>query len=90
MRPLLKLNPYFAKYPWHLLLGVVFIVLSNLFAVYAPQVVREAIDLIAEALRQRELPSGQRLIHAPSLLMRWVAWTGLDLEQRLNDIGGDA
>jgi ATP-binding cassette subfamily B protein len=90
MRPLLKLNPYFAKYPWHLLLGVVFIVLSNLFAVYAPQVVREAIDLIAEALRQRELPAEQRLIHAPSLLIRWIAWTGLDLEQRLNGIGSDA
>ena len=42
MRPLLKLNPYLAKYRWHLLLGTVFIVLSNLFAVYAPQVVREA------------------------------------------------
>jgi ATP-binding cassette subfamily B multidrug efflux pump len=90
MRPLLKLNPYFAKYPWHLLLGVVFIVLSNLFAVYAPQVVREAIDLIAEALRQRELPADQRMIPAPSLLIRWVAWTGMDLEQRLNGIGSDA
>lgn len=30
MRPLLKLNPYFAKYRWHMVLGVLFIALSNL------------------------------------------------------------
>lgn len=87
MRSLLKLNPYFAKYPWHLLLGVVFIALSNLFAVYAPQVVREAIDLIAEAFRQRDLPADQRLLSAPSLLTQWVEWTGIDLEGRLRTIG---
>lgn len=87
MRSLLKLNPYFAKYPWHLLLGVVFIALSNLFAVYAPQVVREAIDLIAEAFRQRDLPADQRLLTAPSLLTQWVEWTGIDLEGRLRTIG---
>lgn len=44
MRPLLKLNPYFAKYRWHMLLGTVFIALSNWFAVYSPQVVREAVE----------------------------------------------
>lgn len=87
MRPLLKLNPYFAKYPWHLLLGVVFIALSNLFAVYAPQVVREAIDLIAEAFRQRDLPAAERVLSAPSLLTQWLAWTGIDLEGRLRVIG---
>lgn len=87
MRPLLKLNPYFAKYPWHLLLGVVFIALSNLFAVYAPQVVREAIDLIAEAFRQRDLPADERVLSAPSLLTQWIAWTGIDLEGRLRSVG---
>ncbi len=90
MRPLLKLNPYFAKHPWHLLLGVVFIALSNLFAVYAPQVVREAIDLIAESFRQRDLPAEQRMIAAPDLLTRWIAWTGMDLKERLGAIGSDA
>ena len=51
MRSLLKLNPYFARYGWHMVLGIVFIALSNLFAVYAPQVVREAIDLIAKGVQ---------------------------------------
>lgn len=86
MRPLLKLNPYLAKYRWHLLLGTVFIVLSNLFAVYAPQVVREAIDLIARGIAQLELPPEQRVLPVPETLQLWVGWTGLDLQDRLNQL----
>jgi ATP-binding cassette, subfamily B, multidrug efflux pump len=86
MRPLLKLNPYLAKYRWHLLLGTVFIVLSNLFAVYAPQVVREAIDLIARGIAQLQLPPEQRVLPVPETLQLWVGWTGLDLQDRLNQL----
>jgi len=89
MRPLLKLNPYFAKYPWHLLLGVVFIVLSNIFAVYSPEVVREAVDLIEVALAQGELLPAERALEVPSVLQYWVGWTGMDLRARLNDLGSD-
>lgn len=87
MRPLLKLNPYFAKYKWHMLLGVVFIALSNLFAVYAPQVVREAIDLITAGFRQMELPADERTLAVPEMLQRWVGWTGLDLAGRTAALG---
>lgn len=52
MRSLFHLNKYFFQYKWHLLLGVLFIVLSNIFAVYAPQVVRGAFDLMKEAIEQ--------------------------------------
>ena len=90
MRPLLKLNPYFAKYRWHILLGTVFIVLSNLFAVYSPQVVREAIDLIAEGVRQMALPVDQRQLPVPEMLQVWVGWTGLDLAGRLQDLHDDS
>ncbi|MEZ4740136.1 MAG: ABC transporter ATP-binding protein [Flavobacteriales bacterium] len=86
MRPLLKLNPYLAKYRWHLLLGTVFIACSNLFAVYAPQVVREAIDLIAQGVAQMELPAEERHLPVPGTLQLWVGWTGLDLGARLNDL----
>ncbi len=86
MRPLLKLNPYFAKYRWHMLLGTLFIVLSNLFAVYSPEVVREAIDLIGEAIGQRELPPEQRHLEEPRILRVWVGWTGLDINERLSDL----
>ncbi|MBK7620403.1 MAG: hypothetical protein IPJ10_13900 [Flavobacteriales bacterium] len=78
MRPLLKLNPYLAKYRWHLMLGTVFIVLSNLFAVYAPQVVREAIDLIAQGIGQMGLPANERVLPVPHTLQLWVGWTGID------------
>ncbi|HQW05145.1 MAG TPA: ABC transporter ATP-binding protein [Flavobacteriales bacterium] len=83
MRPLLKLNPYLAKYRWHLMLGTVFIVLSNLFAVYAPQVVREAIDLIAQGIGQMGLPANERVLPVPHTLQLWVGWTGIDLAHKL-------
>lgn len=89
MRPLLKLNPYFAKYPWHLLLGVVFIVLSNIFAVYSPEVVREAVNLIAVAIGQAELPVDERSLEVPEVLQYWVGWTGMDLATRLNELGSE-
>jgi hypothetical protein len=48
MRPLLTLNPYFAKYRWRMLLGMLFVTLSNWFAVYLPEMVQKAIDLVGE------------------------------------------
>ena len=44
MKNLISLNKYFWKYRWRLALGVIFIFLSNLFAVMSPEVVRYAID----------------------------------------------
>ncbi len=89
MRPLLKLNPYFARYRGRILLGVLFIALSNLFAVYSPQVMREAIDLIAEAIAQMELPAGERALAGPGLLVTWLGWTGLDMDGLIGDLGTD-
>lgn len=86
MRPLLKLNPYLGNYRWHLLLGVAFIVLSNLFAVYSPQVVREAIDLIAQAIELADAPKGRDELPVPPTLDLWVGWTGIDLSGRLSGL----
>lgn len=52
MKALFHLNKYFVRYKWHMLLGTLFIVASNIFAVYAPQVVRGAFDLMKEAIDQ--------------------------------------
>ena len=41
MRELLKLNPYFKKYPYLLLGGVIFIFFTNVFAVFAPALIGE-------------------------------------------------
>ena len=47
MKSLLTLNPYFFRYKYYFLLGVVFVVLSNLFAIYPAQMVRSSFDLVA-------------------------------------------
>lgn len=86
MRPLLALNPYFRRYRGRLLLGFLFIVLSNLFAVYSPQVVREAVDLVAAGLAQAQRPSAERSLAVPATLQLWTGWTGLDLHDLLNDL----
>ena len=59
---------------------------DSLFAVYAPQVVREAIDLIGEGIRQRDLPVEQRHLDVPAMLDLWAGWTGIDLESRLLEL----
>ncbi|HQW87860.1 MAG TPA: ABC transporter transmembrane domain-containing protein, partial [Flavobacteriales bacterium] len=86
MRPLLALNPYFRRYRGRLLLGFLFIVLSNLFAVYSPQVVREAVDLIAAGITQADRPAPDRTLAVPATLQLWVGWTGLDLPGLLDDL----
>lgn len=51
MRALWSLNPYFLRYPWHLVGGVFFVIASAAFAVYPAIFIREAFDTVAEALR---------------------------------------
>lgn len=48
MKSLLTLNPYFFRYKYYFLLGVAFVVLSNLFAIYPAQMVRSSFDLVAQ------------------------------------------
>ncbi len=51
MKALYALNKYFWKYRWRLLLGVLFVSISNLFAIYPVQVIREAFDTVLEATK---------------------------------------
>ncbi len=51
VKALSRLNPYFWKYRNALLLGVVFTVISNLFAIYPAQVIREIVDIVVDNLR---------------------------------------
>jgi ATP-binding cassette, subfamily B, multidrug efflux pump len=48
VKSLLTLNPYFIRYKYYLLLGVGFVVLTNLFAIYPAQMVRSSFDLVAQ------------------------------------------
>ena len=50
MKHLKALNKYFLKYKWHLLLGILFVLLSNVFRIWQPRVIREALDLVLSKL----------------------------------------
>lgn len=46
LRDLAVLKKYFIKYRWRLLLGVLFVATSNIFAVMSPEIVRETLDQV--------------------------------------------
>ncbi|MDG2245911.1 MAG: ABC transporter ATP-binding protein [Flavobacteriales bacterium] len=49
MKALKTLNKYFWKYKWRLMLGFVFIVCTNIFAVFSPQLVEDAVGVLRDA-----------------------------------------
>lgn len=48
MKELSYLNRYLVKYKWHLILGLIFVVISNFFQIYPAQMVRYSIDLVTD------------------------------------------
>ncbi|MDA7744500.1 ABC transporter ATP-binding protein/permease [bacterium] len=50
MRELSYLNRHFAKYKWHLLGGILFVAISNIFAIFPAQIIRYAIDFVQDSL----------------------------------------
>ena len=48
MKHLRRLNLYFARYRWHVLAGIVFVMLANVMKVLSPRVLGYAIDLVTE------------------------------------------
>jgi len=48
MKELKHLNKYLLKYKWHLLLGTLFVIISNLLKIIPAQLVRAALDLVQE------------------------------------------
>ena len=61
MKELAYLNKFFYKYRWHLLLGIVFVSLSNYFRVLQPQMIRQALDLVIENISLYHLYEGFEL-----------------------------
>lgn len=51
MKELKYLNKYLAKYKWLVVLGTLFIIISNIFQIVPAQLVRHAIDLVADNIR---------------------------------------
>jgi ATP-binding cassette subfamily B multidrug efflux pump len=51
MKELKYLNKYLLKYKWHLIWGLVFVIISNLFQIFPAQMVRHSIDLVVDNIR---------------------------------------
>jgi ATP-binding cassette subfamily B multidrug efflux pump len=58
MKDLAYLNKFFIKYRWHLIPGVLFVVISNIFGVLPAQVIRVAFDLVTENISTYRLFTG--------------------------------
>ena len=58
MKDLAYLNKFFFKYRWRLIPGVLFVAISNIFAVLSAQVIRVAFDLVTENISIYQLFSG--------------------------------
>jgi ATP-binding cassette subfamily B multidrug efflux pump len=58
MKDLAYLNKFFFKYKWRLIPGVLFVIISNIFAVLSAQVIRMAFDLVTDNIGTYQLFSG--------------------------------
>jgi ATP-binding cassette subfamily B multidrug efflux pump len=70
MRHLQSVNKFFLRYKWHFLLGILFVTLSNVFAVLSPQVIREAIDMVVDNLEAFQAASGDQEKEAVTEIIR--------------------
>lgn len=58
MKELQSLNKYFLKYKWHLLGGILFVTISNLFGIFPAQLTRNALDVVAANIDTFHLMDG--------------------------------
>ena len=61
MKELKYLNKYLSKYKWHLFLGTIFIIISNVFQIIPAQLVRLSIDHVVENIRLYQSFEGSSL-----------------------------
>lgn len=61
LKALWALNKYFFRYKYRLFLGVVFIAVSNILAIYPATVIREALDEVIDGVQVLSLFSGSAL-----------------------------
>ena len=90
MKSLFSLNPMIWRYRWRLLLGMVFIALTNVFAVWAPSMIGEGVNALNDANRDFLVPLSEGVamdalanqeVAIPDNLKTLAAWFGAeDLE----------
>ncbi|MBL7682502.1 MAG: ABC transporter ATP-binding protein [Flavipsychrobacter sp.] len=78
MKSLAALNKYFVKYKWRLLSGILFVAVSNLFAVVSPVVVRNVLDRVQDNITTYHLLSDSVLkADMETFIFKLVLWNGL-------------
>ncbi|MFL9482872.1 ABC transporter ATP-binding protein [Chitinophagaceae bacterium LWZ2-11] len=86
MKHLSAINKYFWKYRTRLLLGILFIVLSNYFRILSPQVSGYVVDKVAKVIRQQHgdpAPLHTRQIHYDVLVKKFID----TVETKYSDFG---
>jgi ATP-binding cassette, subfamily B, multidrug efflux pump len=58
MKSLSYLNKFLYKYRWRLIPGILFVIISNIFGVFPAQIIRIAVDLVAENISLYHLFAG--------------------------------
>ena len=61
MKDLRPVHVYFWRYRWHLLGGIVFVMLSNWFRILQPQMLRQALDMVVENISLYRMMNGSAL-----------------------------
>ena len=72
MKDLKSINKYFVKYKWRLLLGIVFVTVSNLFGILPAQITRDALDVVVGNIDAVKLFEGTGI---RSLLLKNLSFT---------------
>ena len=69
------------RYKYRLLLGVIFVIISNIFAIYPAQVVRNSFDLIRDnlAVIQKTLTTGDIAVLKQNLINQLLVFSGIIL-----------
>ena len=80
MRNLSHLNKYFWKYRGRLFMGFLFILLANIFNVYAPKLIGDGIDFLAESLKAKTIVDGGQsaIVAAPESIRDFNYLIGSD------------
>ena len=80
MKNLLSLNKYLYRYKGTLLLGIVFIIFSNIFRVFQPQEIRKALNLIIYDVEHSNLNNellSQKLMHFGLIILFYALVMGI-------------
>lgn len=77
MKSLWRLNSYFLKYRNKLILGICFVIISNLFGILPPQIIRKSVDLIVSNIDLIKNSSGEEVQSLKGELGLQLLWFGL-------------